>query len=638
MATPYYSSEERVLVAALPPGRKTQYVAVRMESAMSRTWSKKKDSVRMTPFPQEAIDILQHHNATRILVQVGTSASREFGISPLDEIEPWHTRAIMGQQQQRASRHAQRLDLGPSGVRVFATLQVPHNATFSFLRTQFETLLRDIVSRRILLAPLFSISIPRLHRHWFSWPDPNDGLLRHFELFLPTEGSALSSEGMREFATAFSPCYNQSGIFHWNTPKIMSELFVKRHSSARHSLWIQLEQQQQQETEQSTTTITTTRLVKGLQFQPNIAGESSEFFPTCTSSITNASNRTVALADVFPKSTRHQRCPFVQEATLETVKMSHVRLLEPSNTIIDDSVHVNRHTLDPDHWKDPWITILPIDQARQSTPRYSIHQALRQPRGVSYSGQLVTQVVLHPFGSSSTTTTTTITKNKCSTSVHVQWFLPPIVVPQWQSLQVIWEDAEQQVERLLDWRKDLHGSITMIDPKLGSTDLHNKNVFHDGTLHFQIPHWNVPSSAHAQTLTFSLDYRPAFLSFENFPGDANRGVEIPPASAIFVETCNETQLTSSPTSIQLYSNSLLLIPPVPDMSMPVSSGKCAPCRVLPLPFPDDLDYSLHHPVQCTQHGLQSLCLYHWVPDQSAHSQIIRTRSIYIRPLQGTSAK
>jgi Gpi16 subunit, GPI transamidase component len=558
MATPfrdYYSSQERVLVGALPAGRKAQYVEVRMESAYSLI-SRKDSPTWMTPFPQEATDILQHHNATRILVQVGTSASREFGASPLDQMEPWHTRAI-GQQPQ--PRLAHRLDLGPSGVRVQATLKVPPHATFSFLQAQFEALLRDIVTRRILLAPLFSISIPRLHRHWLSWQDPHDALLRHFELLLPTEGSALSSEGMREFSTAFSPCLNQSGIFHWNDPKTMSELFVKRQSSSRHSIWIQLEQQQ--ETEQSTT-----RLVKGLQFQPNLlAEESSEFPPNCTLS-TRAANRTVILADLFPKSTRQQLCPFVQEATLETVQLAYVRLLETSNRIRTGSMHVNRQTLNPEKWKEPWMTILPTDQPQQA--RYSVHQALRRPRGVSYSGQLVTQVVVHPSAS---------TNSKCQTSVTVQWFLPPIVVPQWQSLQVVWEDAEEQVERLLNWRLDLNGSITMIDPKLGSSDLHNNNVFDDGTLHFQIPQWNVPSSAQSQTLTLSLDYRPAFLSFENFPGDANRGVEIPPASATFLETCPQQIL---PTPIQLYSNSLLLIPPVPDMSMPVSSGKCVPSSVL----------------------------------------------------------
>eukprot|EP00797_Seminavis_robusta_P008509 Sro15_g011290.1 GPI transamidase component (204) ;mRNA; r:128196-128807 len=110
----------------------------------------------------------------------------------------------------------------------------------------------------------------------------------------------------------------------------------------------------------------------------------------------------------------------------------------------------------------------------------------------------------------------------------------------------------------------------MID-RHGTNDLHHQNVFDDGTLFFRIPHWNVTTTTKSRphSLSISLDYRPAFLSFEHFPGDANRGVEIPPAKATF--TCQQQP------PIHLYSNSLLLLPPVPDMSMPfnVLSMSCS---------------------------------------------------------------
>ena len=72
------------------------------------------------------------------------------------------------------------------------------------------------------MAPLFSVEIPRLHRHI--------AIHNHeLELILPMEGAALSSEGMLAFQTAFAPCHNRSGIWTWNQdPSGLSDLFLKR--------------------------------------------------------------------------------------------------------------------------------------------------------------------------------------------------------------------------------------------------------------------------------------------------------------------------------------------------------------------------------------------------------------------------
>lgn len=70
------------------------------------------------------------------------------------------------------------------------------------------------------------------------------------------------------------------------------------------------------------------------------------------------------------------------------------------------------------------------------------------------------------------------------------------------------------------------------------------------------------------SLSISLDYEPAFLSFQDFPGDPNRGFELAPA--VMTMTCYGV-----PTI--LYSNTLLILPPVPDMSIPfnVTSLTCS---------------------------------------------------------------
>jgi phosphatidylinositol glycan class T len=59
----------------------------------------------------------------------------------------------------------------------------------------------------------------------------------------------------------------------------------------------------------------------------------------------------------------------------------------------------------------------------------------------------------------------------------------------------------------------------------------------------------------------AVDYDEAFFPFQKFPADANRGIDAYPSRAIFTPL-------SSTTSTTLYSTSLLIMSPVPDMSMP----------------------------------------------------------------------
>lgn len=59
-----------------------------------------------------------------------------------------------------------------------------------------------------------------------------------------------------------------------------------------------------------------------------------------------------------------------------------------------------------------------------------------------------------------------------------------------------------------------------------------------------------------------MDYEPYYLPFEHFPADPNRGFDIPASYATF------STLGPSTHSVQLYSNALLIMSPVPDMSMP----------------------------------------------------------------------
>ena len=110
--------------------------------------------------------------------------------------------------------------------------------------------------------------------------------------------------------------------------------------------------------------------------------------------------------------------------------------------------------------------------------------------------------------------------------------------------------------------------------------------------------YRIPKESILDTI---LSYKSLYNSFESFPGDANRGFEIPPITAIFTiessssfisktnstnqydpchnwiiqqqqseTTNNEKQYPIDTTlySFTLYSNPLLVLVPLPDMSMP----------------------------------------------------------------------
>ena len=116
-------------------------------------------------------------------------------------------------------------------------------------------------------------------------------------------------------------------------------------------------------------------------------------------------------------------------------------------------------------------------------------------------------------------------------TVDIEQLIPAVLTPVWQSLEVVCDGA------VTPWRY-LHEPAI----KFGQ----------DGTIELSL----TQRAVHRE-IRLILDYKPAFLSVSDFPGDANRGFEIPPATA------NIHNSTAS-----LYSNAHLILAPLPDMSMP----------------------------------------------------------------------
>jgi phosphatidylinositol glycan class T len=66
------------------------------------------------------------------------------------------------------------------------------------------------------------------------------------------------------------------------------------------------------------------------------------------------------------------------------------------------------------------------------------------------------------------------------------------------------------------------------------------------------------------SMCISMEYNYRFLPFDAFPSDPNRGLNIPPSFAQF--SCPTCSVATPSTT--LFTSSLLLLPPTPDMTMP----------------------------------------------------------------------
>ena len=141
----------------------------------------------------------------------------------------------------------------------------------------------------------------------------------------------------------------------------------------------------------------------------------------------------------------------------------------------------------------------------------------------------------------------TASKAKSCELIYRQVF-PKFLSPIWQSLNAtssITDAAEKGLNVWVEWKPEDQASI-----------LYVKSFSAVEKTSPQLP----------SSIFISLEYAPTFLTLDDFPGDPNRGRELPPAHLTI--QCIPTVADHRLSEVSVYSNSLLLLPPVPDMSMP----------------------------------------------------------------------
>ena len=154
-------------------------------------------------------------------------------------------------------------------------------------------------------------------------------------------------------------------------------------------------------------------------------------------------------------------------------------------------------------------------------------------------------------------------------NIHVHQAIPAIVEPIWQSLHVRIHHAPNMTPH----QSPLSSLQSIIVPWHELDDYH-VDFQSDGSFIFEMQHM-VPSQ---MILEIVFDYEPKFINVDYFPADANRGFDIPPmivqilnleldGTDICHDILQQTYRDSIPM-VTLYSNTLLLLAPLPDMSMP----------------------------------------------------------------------
>jgi Gpi16 subunit, GPI transamidase component len=481
---------------------------------------------------------------------------------------------------------------GPSGILIQVEYDTSDTAgencaafaasSSALLRQYFlnSTLPQLVGSRRVLTAPLgSSMSIRRLHRMVQCSSPENTVAIVQCTALLPFEGAhaAFSVEGFRTFLPS---TLRMAGIGSMATPAEWSQWFIgsgqaipetvseaanywsqsteSLYSSSfsrllvgRRMYWIDWRRQMVPVEEHHSTPILTTRY--GLQYTVQLPRSSD---------ISRVHQRALSLNDLLPSSDQFWHPdPFADTSTIQVIPSSSIEWgsaceaasLNPKREGMRKQFTRNT-TLDRTQpcfnllWREENLTKPEITVANNYF--WSVYAHVGRPyAGQAYRGTLIGQVQNRlPY---------------CGTSVRLQQWIPGVVEPIWQSLRI----------RVIS----LPESSSMKEARSISVQEANYQVEFQENGSFL---WHLRYSLPPQSqLEWRLDYGPSFLSIDEFPGDANRGFEIPPVQADFrvwldgSDDCHailkQTLGTeNAPFMVRLYSNAVLLLAPLPDRSMP----------------------------------------------------------------------
>ena len=583
-----------------------------------RTTTTTRTSPRLpaSPFPPKLSRLLLESfpDLTRFSVQVNHRASDSYPASPLDAVPLLlhHTRWDDPPANRTHSTPWKGLG-GPSGVSLHAEFVVPtlveeHTETRSedvarrmhrrILEDQLEALAQDLHDLRILLAPA---SLARSRTTLRKQPRPvlwgsdrsnpsetstsandnNNTTIAALSLVWPIEASMFSTEGMEAFLR-WLPCHEgsamvTSGIWSLASPHDWSHLLLGTDGSAtlpqhlpNRRLWMEATVSDDcrgggGKAESALCRLTWTQGVEfavATKFTPSTNLASVRQLLTFAAAPATMSNDDDHLATCpFADTTRLTRVVVRRQSGPRGTKDGAAKIPEPALALHSTSLPSQTSLTEPLlHLEDLHPTNDSLDPDAATFPRWQVawrllhrHNSHHHRSGLSQHRDALRAAL----------------RNRdphCPARVEFRHALPLVLEPDWTSVGVVLRrlrasDDDTQTSNStnsvvhLAWSDLDEGRIDVVqDPSFGP--------ILEWSFRYELP----PASE----LELRLEYHPAFLSFETFPADPNRGFEVPPFSATFAAPaeCVSSSYPPEAGTATLYSSSVLLLTPVPDLSMP----------------------------------------------------------------------
>jgi hypothetical protein len=458
---------------------------------------------------------LRQYLVRRIQIKVASHASTEYPIHSLDLNRNSNTTV---------------LSRGAAGVTVVVEFNNVCCCSDHEQHHQFRAVLTHLHQRRVLLASSASVHVPRLFR-FVRIQNATGAEGCSYTLLLPTDGAAaLSVEGMVAFAGAnqdafcisggspTTTCLQEAGgvwsvadALTWSNWMlgVVAEKDKQWTSGQRRGLWM----------EWQSTSEGMGLFSQGVHYTKRIPRSLS-------------SKIDISLSDITPTSfPEFKSFPLAESTRLQALMESPSQLEWTKPACRNDDRRSGDFSICELAGTTPVHEALmryTVDSTTPTvTPLWSVDLNVLRPVGLANRGRFISTVRND--------------HTDCEV-VHVNVFqrIPAIVQPLWRSL-VVSLTVDDDSETLLSWVDLDEHDIQFLDS--GAVDLVFGHIL----------------PVHSQ-LILSLDYNPLFLSLDAFPGDPNRGLELPPLTAMF-------HCDNHPT-VELTSDTVLLLPPVPDLSMP----------------------------------------------------------------------
>ena len=571
-----YQHHEAITISPLAVGRLG--ITLEATSVVLVSTSTGNGGLPATPFPSHVVELVRSHGLKRLLVQVGSSSSSSALAPTADTSEGLPPGAT-----------------GPAGTSITAEFYTASdgNDGGTSIDDRAQSLLRSLVGSRLICAPLDSISIAKNQHYSYPSHRQHGNATATYQIVLPASAGHFCAEGLTSFRKNLLPCRSHAGLLA-NAPS--TEMLLGTAPTAastrlmRRGLWIDISvaSARKEDEEEEGNCLSSNNVPRGDSdgVRCTISLQQGSTYGVEIDTIIDDSSSTpeqyyysssFSLGDILgDASSTLTHCPLADSSVINTIlppTIQRASFARPYQGAVigddedsDEERGAKRYEYDLKtkgvaddrvvHDVQSIIDRYGAISLSEEWAALALHGSAT-PNGIGSNLLSVDRTVDKPGGVANCGTFHSVYRNGASNDedgvkivVKTMDAYPKFVAPLLQSLKIrLYEgDGAGDVD-FVPFRDSVFVDVQ-------DFDLLPQN---DGSLSIAVTKLLPPDSS----LWISLEYKPRFLSFEHFPSDPNRGVDVLPSSGLFF-----LPNTGASNGIRLYSSSVIIMPPVSDMSMP----------------------------------------------------------------------